>query len=64
MISSRNAPTVGGVFILSRMHVTAQKRALESWSFILVITDDQGGGDLGHHGNTIIRMPLLDQVLA
>ncbi len=29
---------------------------------VLVITDDQGYGDLGVHGNTMIRTPNLDQL--
>ena len=29
---------------------------------ILIITDDQGYGDLGCHGNTMIRTPHLDQL--
>ena len=27
---------------------------------IIVITDDQGYGDIGHHGNTIIKTPTID----
>ena len=31
---------------------------------VFVITDDQGYGDLGCHGNSIIQTPNLDQLHA
>ena len=29
---------------------------------LLIVTDDQGYGDLGYHGNTLIRTPTLDRL--
>ncbi len=29
---------------------------------ILIITDDQGHGDLGYHGNPIVQTPHLDKL--
>jgi hypothetical protein len=31
---------------------------------ILVITDDQGYGDIGAHGNTMIQTPEMDKLWA
>ena len=32
----------------------------KSPNVVLIITDDQGYGDLGAHGNTMLRTPHLD----
>ncbi len=39
---------------------TAEKTAARSPNVVVIITDDQGYGDLGFHGNPIIRTPRLD----
>ncbi len=46
---------------LGRQELKAQKPVeQEKPNVIIVITDDQGYGDLGCHGNTIIQTPNLD----
>jgi arylsulfatase A-like enzyme len=46
------------VFLAGSSALTARDRP----NVILVITDDQGYGDLGCHGNEIIQTPHLDQL--
>ncbi|TRX51903.1 arylsulfatase [Fulvivirga sp. M361] len=41
-----------------------QKASQEKPNVIIVITDDQGYGDLGHTGNPIIQTPALDKFAA
>ena len=36
--------------------------ASERPNIVLVLTDDQGWGDLGFHGNTVLRTPGLDRL--
>lgn len=31
---------------------------------VLIMTDDQGYGDLGCHGNPVLKMPLIDKLYA
>src|SRR3970282_2242441 len=31
-------------------------------SVLLIVTDDQGYGDVGFHGNTMLKTPSLDQL--
>ena len=39
-------------------------KAADRPNVILIMTDDQGYGDLSHHGNPILRTPNLDQLAA
>ncbi|MCG8587228.1 MAG: sulfatase-like hydrolase/transferase, partial [Pirellulales bacterium] len=41
-------------------HATATENVQPN--VILVITDDQGYGDIGAHGNKVIRTPALDKL--
>jgi arylsulfatase A-like enzyme len=50
-------PIAFSVFLFSAIGHAADKP-----NVILVITDDQGYGDLGCHGNTIIQTPNLDRL--
>ncbi|MHC4158917.1 MAG: sulfatase-like hydrolase/transferase, partial [Planctomycetota bacterium] len=40
----------------------AQRYARRPPNVVLVITDDQGYGDLGCHGNTVVKTPNLDKL--
>src|SRR5271154_2125157 len=39
-------------------------RAADRPNVVLVVSDDQGYGDLGFHGNPIVRTPHLDAMAA
>ncbi len=41
-------------------HCETKRAAKQSPNVVLIITDDQGYGDLGAHGNTMLRTPHLD----
>jgi len=49
---------------LAALCVAAPARAAERPNVVLVITDDQGYGDVGAHGNTMIQTPNLDKLHA
>ena len=42
-------------------HVSAQAGKAKRPNVIVIITDDQGHGDLGYHGNSVIKTPTLDK---
>ncbi len=50
------------LLILSACVSTSERSVPAPPNIILVITDDQGYGDLGIHGNPFIRTPVLDSL--
>lgn len=49
-----------GLILFLTIH--ACSTAAEKPNFILILTDDQGYGDLGAHGNPFLKTPNLDQL--
>lgn len=60
----RDALTGLGLWIVVASLSVAAATAADRPNVIVVITDDQGYGDIGAHGNTAIRTPHLDQLHA
>ncbi|WP_209330767.1 arylsulfatase [Lunatimonas salinarum] len=50
---------LSGMLLMS-IHLFAQQKPIKKPNVILIITDDQGMGDLGAMGNPIIKTPNLD----
>jgi len=52
------------LFFILALLVIVPSQAADSKhpNVVLIITDDQGYGDLGFHGNTMIRTPRLDEL--
>lgn len=50
------------IFFLAGCRKTVPDKQQKLPNIILLITDDQGYGDLGYHGNTIIQTPTLDSL--
>ena len=49
------------IFVLASWTIPVLARDAQP-NVIIVITDDQGYGDVGAHGNTMIQTPNLDQL--
>src|SRR5262249_48411675 len=49
-----------GVAALAFVFQMGQSHAADRPNVVLIVTDDQGYGDLGIHGNPKIRTPVLD----
>lgn len=53
-----------GMMLFLACSLTAESRNAGRPNIILIITDDQGYGDIGAHGNMMIRTPNLDRLHA
>ena len=52
------------IFLLFCLSCKKKNKTNEQPNIIIVMTDDQGYGDLGYHGNTTIKTPALDAFAA
>lgn len=53
-----------GLGATAMAYATLRSTTVRQPNVVLVITDDQGYGDLGCHGNTVIQTPNLDKLYA
>ena len=51
-------------FLLIAFSLPLHAQSSERPNVLLILTDDQGYGDLGYHGNELIRTPTLDHLAA
>ncbi len=61
MIRRLRFTAIVGLVILSSAAVTARSDEARRPNILLILTDDQGYGDLGFHGNPRIRTPRIDR---
>ena len=53
--------TSAGIYLCGCKNTTAEKVQSDKPNVIIILTDDQGYGDLGCHGNRTISTPTLDK---
>ena len=53
---------VGLILVAGMMNPGCSRKADERPNIILIVTDDQGYGDIGYHGNKIIKTPQMDKL--
>lgn len=58
----RNLHIIAALIVLTPSLVIGQVQVKKRPNVIVVMTDDQGYGDIGAHGNTMIRTPNLDRL--
>ena len=51
-------------FLFSALFLPLALAAAERPNIVLIITDDQGYGDLGHTGNPVLKTPHIDELAA
>ena len=50
------------LFFISTIFFSCENKRYQKPNIIIILTDDQGWGDLSLHGNSNIRTPNLDQI--
>lgn len=52
------------IFMSCKESKTTPEKTEKQPNIVFIVTDDQGYGDVGFHGNTIIKTPHLDALAA
>ena len=63
-IASTAAVGFGGCDLLARNKPFLKKANRSKPNVLLIMTDDQGWGDIGSHGNPVLKTPVMDGIAA